>query len=58
MNTFAADTIEVKSDQMDDTAALLAAEDDAFTAWLEANADRLAEESEAASMIESNLRHF
>jgi len=33
-----------------------AADDSEWSAWLEANADRLAEESEAADLAESYLR--
>ncbi len=51
MNTLAAEPLEVNPATLDTTL-----EDKEYDAWLEANADRLAEESEAADMAESFLR--
>ncbi len=51
MNNLTLDPIEVNPATLD-----AVFEDVEYDAWIEANADRLAEESEAADMAESYLR--
>ena len=51
MNTLNAEAVPVKPEALD-----TAADDAAWSAWLEANADELAAESEAADFAESYLR--
>ncbi len=53
MNTLTANPTEVNPDDLD-----TADEDVEFNAWLAANADRLAEQAETDSMIETIYRHF